>query len=981
MPPRTGKAAVEIVGEVNNFGRTVERDLNRELRSVKLDTRGVADSLSKGIKAGVDNAGRSFDGLNAKAKSSLGELGTEADKVGTQIGAGVGKGTAQGRDHLGRFVKTAGDSGKEASARFRLGFGNLSVELGGVGAAAGLALTTAFKTAALAGAANTASQLVVALAPAVGALGLLPAAFLAAKVAAGTFKIAMIGVADAVSAGVTGDTAAFNEALKAMPPAAQAAIREIVSLKDQIVGVRTAVQGSFFQPLIGQLQPLGAVYLPIVTYQLGQIAKGFGEAAAASASFLRLPSSVGSVGTSLSYVQQAVNNVSAGLPGLIRAFLPLSEVGSSFLPGLTKGFEGLTQKIGAFMENARDTGQLKSFIQGGLDVLKQLGGILKDVGSILTSFFQAASAGGGDFLGVIGQAVGKFADFLNTTEGMNALTSIFQVLGGVAQLFGQALQVVLPVIGQLVGVLAGALQPLLPVISSAIQQLAPVIAQVGQALGAILGPAIGVVVQLLATLIPALMPIITALAGSLMPVVTALAPVITQLGTTISQVLVAALTALAPVFQQLLPVISQLLVTALVPMVPIIAQLGQAFVAMMPAIAPVLGLITQLLVMALKPLSVTIPIVASAISFLLGWIIKLIAPLNAVIGWVAQFLTKLLQTRTVAGNASMAFNMIRSVVSTVFSYVKSFIVSVWNTIKSVTSSVWGAIRSFITSQVNAVRNVLTSIGGVVNNVIGFFNRMRAQASAALNGFRSGVSSAVTAVIGFFGRLVSGAASKVNSLLATVRGIGGRIRSAVGNLASLLVAAGRNVIQGLINGIGQKLGALRAKAASAAATIRNLFPFSPAKEGPLSGRGSPEIAGKKIVSMISDGMQRRIPEIRDTAAKIARETIGGPASGGGAPTRNKRIIDAHDEAKRLRDLVGRIRNNPGLNGGGSSGGGGGGGGGDGGGPTYVFQSGAIVLNFYGMAPGEEVAFAAGRAAGRGLAAAFAARDVRTNVRTI
>lgn len=1000
---------MEIVGDVANFGSDVERELNRELRSVDVDVRKIADDLSKGIDKGVKQAGKNFDGLSTKAASTLGEvaaeasaagdaigegvkqgtdrareslgaLGDEAEAAGESIGAGVKKGTDRARNELGRFVA----SGKESSTRFRLGFGNLSVELGGVGAAAGLALTTAFKTAAVAGAVNTASQLVVALAPAVGALGVLPAAFIAAKVAAGTFKLAMMGVADAVTAGVTGDTAAFNEALKAMPPAAQAAIREIVSLKSEIMAVRTVVQTNFFAPLVGQLRPLGELYLPMIRSQLGGVAAGFGEAAGQSASFLRLPSSVKSVNDALTDVRTAINNVSAGLPGLIRGFLPLNQVGASFLPGLTKGFADATQRFGAFMERARESGQLEQFISGGLEALKQLGSILGDVGSILKSFFQAASAGGGDLLGVIGQTVGAFATFLNTAEGMSALTSIFQVLGGVAGLFGQALQVVLPVLGSLVGVLAGALQPILPVISSLIQQLAPVIAQVGAALGAILGPAIGVVVQLLASLVPALMPIISAFTSSLLPVVTALAPVITQLGTTISQVLVAALLALAPVFAQLLPVVSELLVAVLVPMAPIIAQLGQAFLAMIPAIAPVLMLFTQLLVSGLKPIIIAIPVVAAAISFLVGWIVKLIAPLNAAIGWVANFLSKLLESRSVASVASAAFNAIRSVVSTVFSFVRSFIVGAWNAIRSATASVWGFIRSYITGQINAVKSVLRSIGAVINTVVGFFNRMRSQASSALASMRSAVSAAVSAVIGFFGRLASGAQSKISALIAQVRGIGGRIRGAVGNLASLLVGAGRNVIQGLINGIGQKLGALRSKAASAAATIRNLFPFSPAKEGPLSGKGSPEIAGRKIASMLATGMQRSIPELRQRAIELA-ETVGKPLSGQPGRKKSKQQI-ALEAMRDLKDKVNAVdkffdKAAGGGTGTGGSTGGGTGGGGDGGGPTFVFSTGSITLNFYGMAPSDETAYSAGRAAGRGLASAFAARDVRTEVRTI
>lgn len=967
MPPKTGRAAVDIVGDVSNFGADVERDLNKELRSVKVDVRGVAKDLSTGIEKGVADAGKSFDGLSVKAKETLADVGEEAEQAGLKIGAGVSKGTDRARDELGRFIKT----GSSASSGFTAKFVGITGILGGIGKAAGTAFSLAFKGAALAATANTVAQIVVALAPIAGAVGILPAVFIAAKIAAGTFKIAMMGVADAVGAGLTGDTEAFNEALKLMPPAAQAAMKEIVGMKDQLLNVRAVVQQNFFAPLIGQLKPLGAVYLPMITKQLGSIATGFGTAAASTIKFLQMPTSVKSVNNALTDTTTAVNEITAGIPGIIRAFLPLWEVGASFLPGLTAEFGSLTQRIGAFMENAQKTGQLKEFISGGLSALGELGSILADVGSILSSVFQAASASGTGLLGVIGQAVGQFAAFLKTAEGASALTSIFQVLGQVAGIFGQALGLVLPIVAQLVTVLAGALQPVLPVISSLIQQLAPVVAQVGEALGAILGPAIGVVAQLLATLVPVLLPIVSIFISQLLPVIMQLMPVITQLGTTISTILVAALQALAPVFSQLLPVISEILTAVLIPLIPVIAQVGQLFLAMMPALTPLIALLVQLLVMALKPFSLTVPLIVEALGWLINAMTAFIGPVAAAIGWVANFITHLLQTRTVAGNAIQAWNWMKSTVSAVFGFIRTYVVGTWNTIKSVTSAVWGFIRSYITGQVNMVKAVLNGIGAAVSAVIGFFNNMRTRASSALSSMRAAVSAAVTAVIGFFARMVTGAADKISNLISTVRGIGGRIKSAVGNLASLLVSAGRNVIQGLINGISDKLGALKAKAASAASAIRNLFPFSPAKEGPLSGKGSPEIAGRKIVQMIAGGMERRIPEIRDAATKIADATQG-PASGHGKDK------SRGGTRKRIEDSLRKIfPNSPTI-----PGGSGGSGGGDSGGAVQVvFGTGSITLNFYGMAPGQEQAYAAGRAAGQGLAAAFAASDVRTTVRTI
>lgn len=929
---RAGRAAVEVIGEVANFGANLERDLNNELREVDVDMTPVADSMRDGIRDGVKKSGKEFDGLSEQARRGLKGVGDEADRAGERIGAGIGKGTNQARDELGRFIKV----NERTFMGISLKWGSLPKILGAIGKASGLALGGALGAAALASTVNTVFAITTAIGPAVGAVGPLAAAFIGAKIAAGTFQLALMGVGDALSAGLTGDTAKFNEALEQMPVTAQTALKELVGLKKEILGVREVVQGNFFGQLIGQIQPLGALYLPLVANQLGRISTGFGKAAKDSAAFLRTPDAVRAVNASLTDTGTAVNNVTAGLPGLIRAFLPLWEVGSSLLPGLTSGFSDLTQRAGAFLENARASGQLATFFQNGLTVLGQLGAVLKNIGSILFSVFQAASAAGGDFLGVIGQTLEKVADFLNTAEGMAALEQVFAVLAQVGGLFGQALSVVLPVLGQLVGVLAGALAPVLPVISNLIASLAPVLSLVGQIIGTVLAPVITTLGGLLQTLIPVIMPIATALGGVLLSAAQALAPILATLGQVIGAVLTAALTALQPLFAALVPVMQQIAVQVLPSLLPLIVSLGDLLLALMPIIQPLIGLLVALIQNSLQQFVTVMPPVLAAINWLVQALTSLIGPIAQAIGWVLKFIT--------------------SIVSVIPSGNK--VTSHWNNLKAIASAVFRFIGQMVTVQINIVKAVLNSIGGVISRVIGFFARARSTIISAVGSARAAVSSAVSGIISALGRLASGAASAVGRMIGVLRGIGGKIRGAVGNLAGLLVNAGRNVINGLISGITQRLGALRSAAGKAAGTIRNLFPFSPAKEGPLSGRGSPEIAGRKIATMIAAGLQARIPAIK-TAAFRAAETArlsSSPVDTIGRGILSSAMGSAVSKARLTANLAPLQR------------------------PVSI-GSGAIMMNFYGPVPTEAQAERVGAAAGRGLASAMQTRNVATTMRTI
>jgi phage-related protein len=129
--------------------------------------------------------------------------------------------------------------------------------------------------------------------------------------------------------------------------------------------------------------------------------------------------------------------------------------------------------------------------------------------------------------------------------------------------------------------------------------------------------------------------------------------------------------------------------------------------------------------------------------------------------------------------------------------VVSFTTSAFNNIKNVCSSVWSGIQSLIASAISRIISVVAGIVAVYNTVRNAFDNAR---SAAANG--------------------------VSNMISVVSGLPGRIVGAVGNMGGVLVNAGRQVIQGLINGVTGMIGSLRAKFTS----ITNMIPDW---KGPMS----------------------------------------------------------------------------------------------------------------------------------------------------
>lgn len=169
----------------------------------------------------------------------------------------------------------------------------------------------------------------------------------------------------------------------------------------------------------------------------------------------------------------------------------------------------------------------------------------------------------------------------------------------------------------------------------------------------------------------------------------------------------------------------------------------------------------------------------------------------------------------------------------------SVISSVWHT-------VWGAIKDSIKMTWDFISGIVTTAIHIVLNTI---------------------SVVLDVITGKWGKAWQDVKKLVSQGLHDVIST---IGNTVSDFGTLLFDAGKNVINGLINGIKSMIGGLGNIMGSIGHTIRSFLPFSPAKRGPLSGSGSPDIAGRKIGSMVASGLINSVPEI-ETATRKAVDT--------------------------------------------------------------------------------------------------------------
>jgi Phage-related minor tail protein len=106
----------------------------------------------------------------------------------------------------------------------------------------------------------------------------------------------------------------------------------------------------------------------------------------------------------------------------------------------------------------------------------------------------------------------------------------------------------------------------------------------------------------------------------------------------------------------------------------------------------------------------------------------------------------------------------------------------------------------------------------------------------------------------FSRMIQAVTSRFGWLISDVEHIGGEIVSYVASLGGELFSAGAHIIESLASGIESAAGSvLGAMSHVLTLGIGNLIPKSPAKAGPLSGEGDPQVGGQKIVQRLAAGI--------------------------------------------------------------------------------------------------------------------------------
>jgi len=506
------------------------------------------------------------------------------------------------------------------------------------------------------------TQAVMGLAAAVvdlsGLLGVGVGAAASLGAAYATLKVGTKGMGDAMKAVGEGDAKKLDEALKKLAPSARAVVMEVAHLKPEWDKLQLDVQQRLFAGLNKEVDALGRAYLPVLRDGMNGVADSTNRLVVETAHYLESARAVGATRTifdNTAKSMDAMHTVGASIASIL---LTVASVGSSFLPGLAAGFGKAAENADAFVQRAKESGQLADWMQRALTVTGQLWQVLKNLGTALGGVFEASGASGTVFLNNLVIITGAISDMVNSVEGQTALKDFFAACAEVSAQLGDVLKsALLPVIGQIVASVAPLIAQLADGLAPVIKALAPTVMVLVDCLARLLGPIISalapIVLGLANALGAALVPVLPPLTAALVSIVNAVAPLLGILGqlTPIFVVvaeavlgLVQALTpvlgvianGLTPILQRLIPVVMQVVQVIGTVLIGVVNALAPLFPPLVDAIGQVVGVLGDALLTVLKALA---PVWPTVISALVG-ILTAVLPLVPVI---AQFAGQLIQ--------------------------------------------------------------------------------------------------------------------------------------------------------------------------------------------------------------------------------------------------------------------------------------------------------------------------------------------------
>lgn len=248
---------------------------------------------------------------------------------------------------------------------------------------------------------------------------------------------------------------------------------------------------------------------------------------------------------------------------------------------------------------------------------------------------------------------------------------------------------------------------------------------------------------------------------------------------------------------------------------------------------------------------------------------------NAVVNTWNNLYSKFVEIFTAILNNPVV-QLIVDYVTTRFNIMKDLITGIWDGIKDIASGAWELIKNIVLGPVLLLCNLVTgNFTKLKEDASKIFSNLGNALSTIWNGIKGIASSIWTAIkeniANTAGRMVDGVKLAIQKIPGIFSDIFGKVRNFVTSLPGEALRWGRDIIDGIANGIKGAIGKVTNAVSGVANKIRSFLHFSEPDVGPLSDFHTymPD-----MMTGLASGIKAGIPMLQKAAGLAAGAISGG-----------------------------------------------------------------------------------------------------------
>ena len=234
---------------------------------------------------------------------------------------------------------------------------------------------------------------------------------------------------------------------------------------------------------------------------------------------------------------------------------------------------------------------------------------------------------------------------------------------------------------------------------------------------------------------------------SLMPILQTIGQLLTSIGSILVNVLAGALTQLAPILVQMVTFIGSLvqIVTPLVNMliqslVPVITQIITSVSNIVSAIIPPLIDILSAVMDAIESILPPIQSVLEAAIEAISSIINAIGPIVGIVGECVSGIMVIVSP--IVSFIGDIISGIMSVVNPIVNFFSEIFGSIFSTVSDIFNNIYSVVSGVFTGIQNSWSGLTSFVGGVVDGISGAFNTLVSTVKSVINGVIKGINGAI-----------------------------------------------------------------------------------------------------------------------------------------------------------------------------------------------------------------------------------------------